>query len=110
MSLAPVWHSAQSSAPTDVARRYRKVCGAVAHPASGTTVASLHPCPNHAVGAAVTRRYSALIGIVAPLAAGALGNVTVSSPCLKVAVTLEASTGAGNRMARAKAPYERSAR
>ena len=44
---------------------------------------------------AMPGRYSALIGIVVPLAAGVLGSVIVSSPFLKDAVTLLPSTATG---------------
>src|SRR5678816_3761978 len=55
-------------------------------------------------------RYSALTGICVPLAPGAFGRVTVSTPFLKPAVTLVPSTADGTRTVRAKAPYDRSAR
>jgi hypothetical protein len=60
--------------------------------------------------AATAGRYSALIGIVVPLAAGVLGRVTVSSPFLKAALTLLPSTATGRRTLRVKAPYDRSTR
>ena len=49
-------------------------------------------------------RYSLLIGIVAPFAAGVLGSVTVSSPFLNVAETLLPSTATGSRTPRVNAP------
>lgn len=68
------------------------------------------PACLRAVGIAVVAGYSALMGIVVPFAAGALGSVTVSSPFLKAAVTLDPSTVAGRRTVRANAPYDRSTR
>src|SRR5262252_1151561 len=56
------------------------------------------------------RAHAALIGIIVPLASSVLGIVTVSTPSLKVAVTLPGSTVAGSRRARANAPYARSTR
>ena len=49
-------------------------------------------------------RYSLLIGIVVPFAAGVLGSVTISSPFLNVAVTLLPSTATGSRTPRVNAP------
>jgi hypothetical protein len=48
--------------------------------------------------------YAALIGMVVPLAAGVLGSVTVSTPSLKLAITLLPSTALGRRIARTKLP------
>ena len=45
-------------------------------------------------------RQAAFTGIVAPLASGALGSVTVSTPSLNAAVTLPDSTAAGRRIER----------
>jgi len=53
---------------------------------------------------AVPSRYSALMGMVVPLAATVLGSITVSSPLLKLAVTRLPSTPTGSRTLRAKLP------
>src|SRR5574342_292078 len=73
---------------------------------------NLHVGPPQTVplGEGAHRRYSALIWIVVPLAAGVLGRVTVSSPFLNVALTLVPSTATGRRTLRVKAPYVRSMR
>ena len=46
----------------------------------------------------------AFTGMVVPLASGALGSVIVTTPSLNIAVTLPASTAAGMRIERTKAP------
>ena len=50
------------------------------------------------------RVYSALTGMVVPLTAMVLGKVTVSSPFLKVAVTLPPSMPTGSQTVRANRP------
>lgn len=59
-------------------------------------VPAVEPWPDHG--------QSALIGMMAPLAAGVLGSVIVSSPFLNDAVTLLPSTATGRRTLRAKLP------
>jgi hypothetical protein len=55
-------------------------------------------------GAHAHSHYSALIGIAVPLDAAVFGRVMVSSPFLKLAVTLLASTVTGSLRLRANAP------